>query len=114
MEWTTGNTITVFFGVISIGGQIATLAYFIGKLKSVQDSHEKRMKELEDDFYNHRDNDAKHANKDRDAEFEKRIEERFNQSDLNIRELKMTISQNFQTTQALIESLKPNRSRNRE
>jgi Sec-independent protein translocase protein TatA len=114
MEWTTGNTITVFFGAISVTAQVVTFAYFIGKLKSVQDSHEKRMKELEDEFYSHQNNDSKHANKARDAEFEKRIEERFNQSDSSIRELKMTISQNFQTTQALIESLKPNRSRNRE
>ena len=109
MDWTAGNTITVIIGAISVMGQLAGFAYFIGKLKNVQESHEKRMKELEDEFYSHQSNDSKHANKDRDAEFEKRIEERFNQSDLNLKRLEVTISQNFQSTQALIE-----KTRNRE
>lgn len=107
MEWSTGNTITVLLGLVSIGGQIAAFAYFIGKLKSVQEAHEDRMDKSDErldkcevEFHQHRDNDSKHANKERDAEFEKRIEDKFNR-------LEQSISQNFQITQSLIEGLKP-------
>jgi biopolymer transport protein ExbB/TolQ len=107
--------------LIIVGGQIAGFAFFMGKIKQWQAEaekrdvdREKRMKELSDDVYDHLNNEAKHANKARDAEVEKRFDERFNQSDLNLKRLEVTISQHFQSIQSLIESLKPNRSRNRE
>lgn len=110
MEWTVGNTITVSIFILT---HLATFAYFMGKLKTNADNQDKRMKDLEIDVYDHLSNESKHANKGREEEYQKRIEERFNQSDANFRELKQTIAQNFHTTQSLIEGLRP-KTRNRE